>query len=127
MKPIFVILFRYYLDQTSLDQNIFWTKLAKSNLQNQAKPTKPIKMNLPGQAKPTKPYLPNQTCQTNLPTKSSLTYQAYWTKPKLLVKAVNAWARSAFGNVLPVISVFLPPPGFSSVPLGLTHSGAEKL
>ena len=27
---------------------------------------------------------------------------------------------------LPVISVFLPPPGFSSAPLGLTHSGAEK-
>ena len=27
---------------------------------------------------------------------------------------------------LPVISAFLPPPGFSSAPLGLTHSGAEK-
>ena len=40
--------------------------------------------------------LPNRTYQT----KSN--YQAYWTKPtkpKLLVKAVNAWVRSAFGNV----------------------------
>ena len=36
-------------------------------------------------------------------TKSKLAYQAYWTKttkPKLLVKAVNTWVRSAFGNVL---------------------------
>ena len=44
---------------------------------------------------PTKPNLPIQT-------KSNLAYQAYWTKPtkpKLLVKAVNAWVRSAFGNV----------------------------
>ena len=40
---------------------------------------------------PTKPNLPIQT-------KSNLAYQAYWTKPtkpKLLVKAVNAWVRSA--------------------------------
>ena len=44
---------------------------------------------------PTKPNLPIQT-------KSNLAYQAYWTKPtkpKLLVKAVNAWVRSAFCNV----------------------------
>ena len=42
------------------------------------------------QTKPTKPNLhnlPNQTYQTKL------------TKPKLLVKAVNTWVRSAFGNV----------------------------
>ena len=32
----------------------------------------------------------------------------------------------SFMNILPVISVFLLPPGFSSAPLGLTHSGAEK-
>ena len=44
---------------------------------------------------PTKPNLPIQT-------KSNLAYQAYWTKPtkpKLVVKAVNTWVRSAFGNV----------------------------
>ena len=42
--------------------------------------------------------IPNQTYLT----KSNLVYQAYWTKPtkpKLLVKAVNAWVRSAFVNV----------------------------
>ena len=39
------------------------------------------------QAKPTKPNLPNQT------------YQTKPTEPNLLVKAVNAWVRSAFGNV----------------------------
>ena len=47
---------------------------------------------------PTKPNLPIQT-------KSNLAYQAYWTKPtkpKLLVKAVNGWVRSAFGNVLDI-------------------------
>ena len=48
---------------------------------------------------PTKPNLPIQT-------KSNLAYQAYWTKPakpKLLVKAVNAWVRSAFGNVWDIL------------------------
>ena len=43
--------------------------------------------------------MPNQTYQTKL----NVAYQAYWTratKPKLLVKAVNTWVRSAFGNVL---------------------------
>ena len=47
--------------------------------------------------------MPNWTYQT----KSN--YQAYWTKPtkpKLLVKAVNAWVRSAFGNVF--LSVHAP-------------------
>ena len=56
------------------------------------------------QNKPTKLNLPNQTYQT----KSNLAYQAYLTKPtksKLLVKAVNAWVRSAFGNVL-MITLF---------------------
>ena len=46
----------------------------------------------------TKPNLPNQTYKN----KSNIAYQAYWinlTKPKLLVKAANAWVRSAFGNV----------------------------
>ena len=49
--------------------------------------------------KHTKQNLPYRTYQT----KSNLAYQTYWTKPikpKLLVKAVNAWVRSAFGNVL---------------------------
>ena len=44
---------------------------------------------------PTKPNLPIQT-------KSNLAYQAYLTKPnkpKLRVKAANAWVRSAFDNV----------------------------
>merc|ERR1712107_281279 len=40
--------------------------------------------------KPNKSNLPNQTYQTK-PTKP--------TKPNLLVKAVNTWVRSAFGNV----------------------------
>ena len=67
----------------------------------QTKPTKPNLPNLPNQTnrtKPTKPNLPNLTYQTKL----KIAYQAYWTrpsKPKLLVKAVNAWVRSAFGNV----------------------------
>ena len=39
------------------------------------------------QTKPTKPNLPNQT------------YLTKPTKQKLLVKVVNAWVRSAFGNV----------------------------
>ena len=39
------------------------------------------------------PCLPNQT-------KPNLANQAYQTKPKLLGKAVDAWVRSAFGNVL---------------------------
>ena len=46
------------------------------------------------QAKPTKPKLLNQT----KPTK--LTEPTYQTKSKSLVKAVDAWVRSAFGNVL---------------------------
>ena len=56
------------------------------------------------QTKPTKPNLPNQTYQTKL----NIAYQAYWTrptKPKLLVKAVNAWIHSAFGNVLTLMEV----------------------
>ena len=53
----------------------------------------------------TKLTRPNQTYLKNLPnqtyqTKSNLAYQAYWTKPKLLVKAADTWVRSAFGNVL---------------------------
>ena len=50
------------------------------------------------QTKPAKSNLPNKTYQT----KSIIAYQDYWTKPtkpKLVVKAVNAWVRSAFGNV----------------------------
>ena len=48
--------------------------------------------------------MPNQTCQS----KTNLATQAYWAKPtkpnppiqtKLLGKAVDAWVRSAFGNV----------------------------
>ena len=51
------------------------------------------------QAKLTKPTLPNQIKP----------HQAYWTKPtkrKLLVKAVYAWVRSAFGNVFSKSLVF---------------------
>ena len=66
---------------------------------------------------PTRPNIPAQTYQTkltslNLPnqnyqTKLKLANQAYWTRPdqthqtktKLLVKAVNAWVRSAFDKV----------------------------
>ena len=77
------------------------TKPTPPNPQSQATQTKPAKPNLP------KPNLANQAYWTNLPnqthqTKSNLAYQAYWTKPikpKLLVKGVNAWVRSAFGNV----------------------------
>ena len=60
--------------------------------------TKPTKANHTYQIKPTKANLPNQTYQTKL----KLAYQAYRTRPtipKLLVKAVNPWVRSAFGNV----------------------------
>ena len=67
-----------------------------SKLLNQTDQTKP---SLPNQTYQSKPSLPNRSYQT----KSNLAYQAYWTKPikpKLLVKAVNAWVRSAFGNVL---------------------------
>ena len=52
------------------------------DIPNQTKPTKPTY-----QTKPTKPNLPNQT------------YQTKPTKLNLLVKAVNAWVRSAFGNI----------------------------
>ena len=47
------------------------------------------------------PNIPNQNDQT----KPNLARQAYWTKqtkpypPKLLVKAVITWVRSAFDNV----------------------------
>ena len=47
------------------------------------------------QTKPTKPNLPNQTYQTKS-TKPNILNQ---TKPTKLVKAVNGWVRSAFGNV----------------------------
>ena len=87
----------------------------KPNIPNQTYKTKPTK---PNQTDQTKPRLPNQTYQSkpNLPnltyqTKSNLAYQAYWTKPtkpKLLVKAVNAWVRSAFGNVFELILWFNP-------------------
>ena len=43
-----------------------------------------------------------QNIATANQTRSNLAYKEYWTKPneqKLLVKAVNAWVRSAFGNV----------------------------
>ena len=79
----------------------YQTKPTKPNLPKQTYQTKPTEPNLPSQtyqAKPSKPNLPNQTYQT----KSNLAYQAYWTKPtkpESLVKAVNAWVRSAFGNV----------------------------
>ena len=54
--------------------------------------------------------MPNQTCQS----KTNLATQAYWAKPtkpnppiqtKLLGKAVDAWVRSAFGNVSWITSI----------------------
>ena len=75
--------------------------------------TKHIKPNLPNhlktqayQAKPTKPNLPNQTEPNQ--TKPNLRNQIKLSQPSLLnptyqtklqVKVVNAWVRSAFGNV----------------------------
>ena len=64
---------------------ILQPKPSKPNLPNQTYPTKPTK--------PTKPNLPNQT-------QPNQTYQTKPTTPKLLVKVVNAWVHSAFGNVL---------------------------
>ena len=40
--------------------------------------------------------LQNKTSKPNLPNQTYLTQP---TKPKLLVKVVNAWVRSAFGNI----------------------------
>ena len=77
-------------------------KPIKANLPNHTFQTKPTKPNLPNQTYQTKPNQPNQTYQTKL-TKPSLPNQNYPTKPttpKLLVKVVNAWVRSTFGNVL---------------------------
>ena len=71
-------------------------KICKTNSQSQTYQSKPTNPNLPTQTYQTKPAI--QTCQT----KSNFAYQAYLTKPtkpKLLVKAVNAWVRSTFGNV----------------------------
>ena len=65
-----------------------WLEYAEQNLQNQIYQTKPIKLNQTYQTKPIKPNIPNQTHLTKP------------TKPEFLVKAVNAWVRSAFGNVL---------------------------
>ena len=68
---------------------------------NATKPTKPNLPNQTYQTKPTKPNLLNQTYQNR-------TYQTKLSQPsllnptyqtKLLVKVVNAWDRSAFGNV----------------------------
>ena len=73
-------------------------------MQNKPAKIKPAKPNLPNptcQIKPTKPNIPNQTYQTK-PIKPNLQNQTHQTKPttpKLLVKVVNAWVRSAFGNV----------------------------
>ena len=47
------------------------------------------------QTKPTRPNLPDQIYQTK-PSRPNLPNQ---TKPKLLVKAVNAWVHSAFDNI----------------------------
>ena len=46
----------------------------------------------------TKPNLPNLTYQTN-PTGPNLPNYTYHSKRKLMVKAADAWVRSAFGNV----------------------------
>ena len=81
----------------------------KPNLPNQTYPTKLTKPNLPNQTYQTKHTKPNLTYRT-YQTKSNLAYQTYWTKPikpKLLVKGVNAWVRSAFGNVFTMIRVFI--------------------
>ena len=57
--------------------------------------TEPTEQNLPNQTYQTKPTKPNQT-KPNLPNQ---THPTKPTKQKFLVKAVNAWVRSAFGNV----------------------------
>ena len=44
------------------------------------------------------------------------------TKPKLLVKAVNAWVRSAFGNVFLKRSIEHKPQPEDILPLGVVHS-----
>ena len=79
----------------------------KPNLPNRAYQTKITKPSLPNQTystKPTKLILPNQTYQTkhaiaNLPNQTKLSQLSLKNKQKLPVKAVDAWVRSAFGNV----------------------------
>ena len=66
-------------------------KTCKPNLSNKIYQTKPAYLTF--QTKITKA---NQT----QPTKLTVPNKTHQTKPKLLVKAVNAWVRSAFGNVL---------------------------
>ena len=104
----------------NLPNKTYRTKPAKPNLPNQTFPTKPTKPKQTYQRKPTKPNLPNQPTKPNLPnqtylTNSNMPKQAKHSqpsllnqtnqtkptkrKPKSLVKAVNAWVRSAFGNV----------------------------
>ena len=63
------------------------TKSNQTNLPNLPNPDKPTKLNLRNQIKLSLPSILNQP-----------------TKPKLLVKVVNTWVRSAFGNVSQMIS-----------------------
>ena len=112
----------YQTYQPNLPIQTYQTKPTKLNLLNHTYQTKHTNLNLPNQATlpiqtyQTKPaiqtyqtksnfayqaYLTKPAIQT-FQTKSNFAYQAYFnkpTKPKLLVKAVNAWVRSAFGNV----------------------------
>ena len=69
-----------YAENATLSNQTYQTKPTQPNLPNQTYQTKPIKLSLLDQVKPTKLDPP--------------------TKPKQLVKVVNAWVRSAFGNVL---------------------------
>merc|ERR1712012_1414795 len=71
---------------------------AKPNLPNQTYQTKPTKPNQPNQTKHTKPNLLNQI-KLSQPSLLNQTKQTKPTKPKLIVKAVNAWVRNAFDIV----------------------------
>ena len=94
--------------QTTQNMDILPNQTAQPNLPNKTFQTKPTKTNLPKQtyqSKPIKPNLQNQTRKANpqgKPTKPNQLCQPslqYQTKPNLLAKVVNAWVRSAFGNV----------------------------
>ena len=74
----------------------------RTNLPIRTYQNKPNLLNQIHQTKLLKPNLPDQTNQTML-TKPNLPNQTNQSKPKLLIKAVNALVRSAFGNVLWIV------------------------
>ena len=93
--------------QTKQLNKTYQPNSTKPNLPNQTYQNRHTKPDLPNQeyaeyqARPTKPNLPNQTyqtCQTKH-TKLNLPNQKKHSQPSFLVKTVNAWVRSVFGNV----------------------------